>query len=281
MKASIALSTLVWILLGLLAGRATAQTSACDALRGAERTLAQAILSSQRGYQCCDDTLANCLKRKPVCSVVTRMANDVCRRAAVGQSREEIESELKRRALSAVGPRHVIDLGDYSAVGDPSAPVTLVAYACPRCPLCSRVVPALYESVTKGGLKGKAKLYVKPFPIRTHDHSAVAATAWMAGRELGRYWELLLAMYSDFDHFDPGRLVEYAAAQGMDRKQFDSLLKDRSVREKLIQSKKEGVRNNVDATPAIFIDGRRYLMTIDVPVIEDFVAERIEQASGR
>jgi protein-disulfide isomerase len=276
-----ALSRWVLVVVMLLAGRAAAQPKGCDALRGAERTVARAVLSSERAYGCCHDTLAKCLKKTPVCPLVTRLVEDVCRRAAVGTSRTDIEQELKRRAASALGPKHLIDLTDYSSKGEPSAPVTIVVYACPRCPLCARTVPALYESVMRGRLKGKAKLFVKPFPIRTHEHSAVAAKAWMAGRELGRYWELLLAMYADFDQFSAGKLAHYAAAQGMDRERFRALLEDRVVRDKLTNSKKEGVRNSVDATPAIFIDGRRYLATADLPTLEDFVEERIERAAGR
>jgi protein-disulfide isomerase len=280
MKVHVTFPSLVLVVLLLFAGSAYAQTSTCDGLSGPERTVARAILSTQRAYQCCDETLARCLKKKPVCSLVTRVAEDVCRRAAAGQSRAEIEHELERRASSAIGPKHVIDLDDYSAVGDPNASVTLVTYACPRCPLCARIVPALYASVTAGKLKGKAKLYVKPFPIRTHEHSALAAMGWMAGRELGRYWELLLAMYAGFDHFAPTKLADYAANQGIDRQRFGALMKNHGVRDAVVSSKKEGVRNNVDATPAIFIDGRRYLTTLELPTIEDFVEERIEQALG-
>ena len=42
------------------------------------------------------------------------------------------------------------------------------------------------------------------------------------------------------------------------------------------KSKKEGVRNKVDVTPTVFIDGRRYLASLDRETIEDFVEERLE-----
>ena len=57
----------------LCASRAGAQTRDCDSLRGARRELAFAILKTQHAYSCCDRTLEECLRRKPVCRVVERL----------------------------------------------------------------------------------------------------------------------------------------------------------------------------------------------------------------
>jgi protein-disulfide isomerase len=271
---------LVLVALLLVAGRASAQTKTCDALRGSQRATAQSILASYHPYRCCDETLGKCLRKQPVCPLLPRLADDVCRRAQNGHSRTEIERELERRGSSATGPKHFIDLDDVPRIGDAAAPVTLVVYACARCPLCARVVPALHASVTSGRLRGKVKFYAKPFPIRTHQHATVAAMAWMAAQELGRPWEILLALYSNFDRFDPDGLPDVAQSQGLERERFRALLDDPAVRDKLVASKKEGVRNKVDSTPAIFIDGRRYLASLELPSLEDFVEERIEQAAG-
>jgi protein-disulfide isomerase len=270
------ISLLVLVALALLPGRVAAQTKTCDALRGAQRELAQAVLSSQHPYDCCDDTIAACLRKKPVCRLVERLADDVCRRAAAGKSRPEIERELERRAASTTGSQRPIELGSAVAAGEPGAKATIVVYACARCPFCARLVPALYQSVTSGRLKGKAKLYLRPFPIRSHPHSTVAAMAYMAAQKLGRFWDLVLYMDSNFDHFDPAKLPDYAASTGLDRERFRALLDDPGLRDKLAESKKEGVRNKVDVTPTVFIDGRRYQASLDRETIEDFVEERLE-----
>ena len=99
----LAISLLVLVALALLPGRVAAQTKTCDALRGAQREVAQAVLSSQHPYDCCDATIATCLRKKPVCKLVERLADDICRRAAAGKSRPEIERELERRAASTIG----------------------------------------------------------------------------------------------------------------------------------------------------------------------------------
>ena len=75
----IVLSTIMGLLTWPAAAKA-ATTPVCDALTGPKRTLAMTLLNSQHAYACCDSTLKKCLKRKPVCRLVKRLANDICRR---------------------------------------------------------------------------------------------------------------------------------------------------------------------------------------------------------
>jgi protein-disulfide isomerase len=260
---------------------ASAQTAACDALSGAKRSLALDLLKSQHPYDCCDGTIWACLHKKPVCRLAKRLANDVCRRAKAGQSKATITRELSRRATSMTGRKYSIDLSDNSVAGDPGAKVTVVAYLCARCPYCARLGPALYRSVTSGRLKGKAKFYVRAFPIRSHQHSTEGGMAMMAAHKLGRFWDLLLHLYANFDRFDPAKLPDCAAAKGMDPARFSQLLGDRTLRAKLVASKKEGVRNNVDATPTLYLNGRKYTADLSVAAVEDAIEEEYERMTGK
>jgi protein-disulfide isomerase len=280
MRPQFTVPALVLIALTLLAGRAGAQSKVCDALGGTQREVAQAVLASQHPYDCCDATIAKCLQKKPVCPLAQRLADAVCRLAAAGKTQAEIERELQRRAASTMGTKYTFDLSHSVAAGDPKAKVTIVVYACARCPYCARLMPKLYESVTSGSLKGKAKLYLRPFPIRNHQHSAAAGMAWVAAQRLGHFWEMVQLEYSHFDDFDPNKLPDLASSKGMDREKFRSLLDDPAVRDELTASKKEGVRNKVDVTPSVFIDGRRYMASLDPGAIDDFVEERLQGASA-
>ena len=101
------------------------------------------------------------------------------------------------------------------------------------------------------------KLYVRLFPIRSHQHSTVSNMALMAPKKLGKFWEFLLHMYANFNRFDPAKLPDCAQAKGMNRQRFINYLNDGGVRANLVESKKEGVRNNVNATPTFYINGRK------------------------
>jgi protein-disulfide isomerase len=262
---------------------AAAQTGECDALKGAQKELAAAILKSQHPYACCDQSLDKCLAKRPVCRLARRLASDVCRRVAGGQDRVAIERELARRATSMApsAKRYTIDLSSTPAAGDPSAKVTVVAYACARCPYCARMIPRLYQAVTTGALRGKAKLTLKFFPLRSHVGSTEAAMGAMAAARLGRFWPFVLKLYEQFDSFDANKLPEYAAAVGADPKRFNELTRDAAVRQQLLQSKKEGVRNGVEATPALFIDGRRYTGELALPVVVDVLEEEYDGVTGK
>jgi len=262
---------------------AEAQTATCDALSGAKRDVAQAVLNSRHPYDCCDGTIAACLKKPKVCRLARRLANQVCRMAKSGKSKAQIERALDRRAASMMpgGKKYNISLGLTPPVGSGGAKVTLVAYLCARCPYCSRLAPHLYRSVTSGKLKGKVRFYIKPFPIRSHKHSTEGGMAMMAANKLGKFWEFLLHIYAHFNKFDPAKLPDCAAAKGMNRDQFVKLLSDKGLRAQLVESKKEGVRNKVDATPTLYINGRKYTGNLDVTTVEDVLEEEHDRLTGK
>jgi len=271
------------VLIGCLAHGAWAQTETCDSLSGAEREIALSVLRSQHPYDCCDDTILQCLSGEPVCPLTIRLADDVCRRAAAGQSEARIILELTRRAASVKAPTVDIDVSDATPAGDPKARIEIVAYVCARCPFCALHTRLLYESVTSGRLKGKAKLVVRPFVLRSHEGATAGGMAMVAAQELGRFWEMLLDMYDNFNDYDPHKLPGRAAALGMDADRFRKLLEDSDLRMKLVESKKEGIRNGVKATPAIFVNRRNYTADLSPLALEDFLEgeyERLAKQSG-
>jgi len=69
--------------------------------------------------------------------------------------------------MIALTSKAQIDLDGVPSVGSPDAQVTVVEYACARCPFCAKITPQLYEAVDAGSLRGKAKLYFKVFPWRS------------------------------------------------------------------------------------------------------------------
>ena len=262
---------------------ASAQTAECDKLSGAKRQVALEVLKSQHPYDCCDGTIWDCLKRSPVCRLATRLADDVCRRAGKGETRQAIERELQRRAASMMpgGKQYSSDLSGSTPAGDAGAPVTVVGYMCARCPYCARLTPALYQSVTSGRLKGKVKFYLRLFPIRSHQYSTEGALALQAAQELGHFWPFVLHVYSVFDHFDPAKLPDCAASKGMDRQRFIDTMNAASTRAKVVASKKEGVRNNVNATPTLFINGRKYTGDLSITAVQDVLEEEWERVTGK
>ena len=276
-------SLLMFLTIVLWTGAAGAQAPFCDDLEGEQSLLAERLLATEYLYDCCDGTIASCLDEKPTCALAARLADNVCRRVAEGQDEVRIRRALSRRARSMVGggaPAD-IDLSEAPAVGPDDAPVTVVVYACARCPYCSELVPALYEEVTAGVLRNDVRLAFRVFPIRGHEGSTPAGLGFVAAAEMGAFWPFLNRAYGEFDAFSEERQVDWAAEAGLDRESFTARIADPATREELVESKKEGLVNGVEETPTVFINGRRWVGDLGLAELVDAMAEEVERVRGK
>lgn len=252
-----------------------AQTPDCDALTGGQRGLAETILSSEYLYDCCDGTISACLMSLPACSLAERLADNVCRRVAAGQDEQRIRRALSRRARSMMGggaPAE-IDL-DAAAVTRPDdAPVTLVIYACARCPYCSRLIPELIEAVREGPLHENVRLAFRVFPIRGHEGSTPAGLAFQTAVEMDAFWPFMLYAYQRFDDWSEEAQVKWAEAVGLQGDAFEARMVDPATRAALVESKKEGLVNGVEATPTFFINGRLWVGDLETVELLDALEE--------
>ena len=271
------------ITVGLTLAAASATASPCDRLSGDRRGLAEKLLRGTYPYDCCDETLDRCLKQRSVCKLAKRLRDDICRRVLRGDDEKKVKVALghRTRSMTPTLKKAGIDLAGAAPAGDPKGKVVVVAYACARCPFCSKVVPELHRLVTAGGLKGKAVLYFKPFPISGHAGSAEGGLAFVAAQRLGRFWPYALKLYAEYDRFAVAKLPEWAAAVGIDRAAFGKELSSAEGRKRLVESKKEGLRNGVDSTPALFINGRRYHGDLDGETLLDVLDEEADRVEKR
>lgn len=274
---------LVAVVLGLhLAAAAYAQTPTCDALGAEQKAQAADLFAEIHPYDCCDATLAECLRQEPMCALAWRLAENVCRRVAAKMDRTRIIRSLHRRARSMMptGKTATINVDGWPVIGSPEAPVTVVEYACARCPFCAKITPQLHQAIAAGPLAGKVKLYFKVFPIRNHKYSKDAGLGFLAAAELGKFWEFALLSYERFEDFCPAKQPEWAVAVGMDRTAFEKLVAASRTRERLVASKKEGVVNKVEATPTFFINGRKFVGDVEHDEIIDVLEEEYDRATG-
>jgi protein-disulfide isomerase len=270
------------LLLALLAASAYAQTPACEEVPDERKAFAAELLASQRPYDCCDDTIADCLEQTPTCALAFRLSENICRRVAGGQSRDRIVDALSRRAQSVSAGRRKakINLVGLSVAGDVRAPITLVEYACPRCPYCATITPKIYDAVVRGPLEGKVKLYFKTFPLRGHRGAKESGLAFVAAQRLGHFWEFVLYFYQHYQLFSPLGLAGWAEAVGMDGRAFLQAMADSESRRSLVEIKKEGIVNNIEATPTFFINDRKYLAELTPEEVIDVLEEEFDRIKG-
>jgi len=257
---------------------AIGQTPLCDTLPADKKAIVRDLFTALHPYDGCDETFARCLTAKPVKPVVQRLATAICRQVKAGADRKQVEQSLAKRAqtMLASGPAATIALDEATRAGAANAPVTVVVYACSRCPYCRVMVTALHAAVSDGPLAGKVRLYLRPFPLKTHSNSTEGGLAMLSAAKLGRFWPFTLHLYKNFDSFCPKLLPDWAVASGMDRAAFERAYADPQTRDALVASKQEGLRNKVDSTPSLFIDGHRYLYGLDTESVIDVLEEAYE-----
>ena len=270
----------IWILIIpaiSLASEPLDQIEACRDLEEAEKEVALSIFKSRRPYDCCDETILECLSKEPVCPLVTRLAKYICRRAGEGVTKADIDEEYSKRVASTTAPRVDIDISESTPAGDPDAKIEIVAYVCARCPFCAFFTQEIYKSVTSGKLKGKAKYYIRPYVLQQHRGSTAGAMAMHAAEYMGKFWEMFLYMCEHYDDFDREILPDWAALQGLDPDRFRELMEDVKMVNRQIDSQKEAIRNGLDKTPFIFINRRLYTASSHPEVLVDFVEGEYER----
>jgi protein-disulfide isomerase len=113
-------------------------------------------------------------------------------------------------------------------------------------------------------------------PLKSHEGSTQGGLALMSAAKLGRFWPFALLVYKRFDSFTPEALPEWAVSAGLDRTAFERAFADPKTRDELVASKQEGLRNKVEATPGMFIDGRPYVYEMTTEVVLDVLEEAYE-----
>lgn len=258
--------------------------SNCDSLPDDKKEIVKEIMSKNYLYDCCDETIEKCLGKTPRCKLAVRLANEICSRVSRGHSEEDIVRALSRRAKSMMPSARTVKIDDSSLdtwAGDPESRVTLVAYLCVQCPFCAKIVPEIYREVTEGKLKGKVKFHVRLFPIKSHPHSVEGALALAAAAKVGNFWPYFLKVYQKIKDYQVDKLIPWAKEIGMEETTFKSIINAEETKILVVESKKEGLRNGVNATPSFFINGRKYYADYTLEYFIDVLEEEYDRVTGR
>jgi protein-disulfide isomerase len=170
--------------------------------------------------------------------------------------------------------------GSPKILGDPNAPVTIIEYASLSCPHCAMFhaerLPWLKETFID---TGRIKLEFRDFPLNAPALWG-AMLAHCAGPD--SYFAYLDFLFKKQPQWafteEPQTALKAMAKQaGMAGDKFDACMKNESLQDAIIESRRIGIEDaNVEATPSFVIDGE----TISgIPEETDFTA-RIEAAGG-
>jgi protein-disulfide isomerase len=238
------------------------------------------ILNAQRCYGRCEDSIAACLDREPPSPTAVRLARDVFRLVTSGVEVEQVKQWLALRKQMAHPEKvHQFELKEALPLGAPDAPVVIVEFTDFQCPFCARVSPDLNRLVRES--KGQARLYLKQFPLKSHPRSVEASKACVAAGKLGKFWELCERLFELQPEMAPADILALATKVGLDANALQAAMAKEDVLGRIADEKLEGLKHHVDATPAIFINGKEVLLPPTPELLRDRIEEELDILAGR
>jgi protein-disulfide isomerase len=155
--------------------------------------------------------------------------------------------------------------------GPANAPVTVVEFSDFECPACKRMAPVLEKLLKESG--GKAKIYYKHYPLRSHPHAQGAAQAAEAAKRQGKFWKMHDRLFANQTSLSPPELVQHAAEIGLDVERFKRDLDSDAVKAIVAKDRAEGDKLNLRGTPTLYVNGRVYLGPLDLEELKAYVEE--------
>lgn len=203
----------------------------------------------------CGDYLSTCVDKDSLVSTFAPRLYNFASWLVMREPRyTRIIQQLEKRTISFFGPdTFKIAPSIYPIAGKKNAPVVITAYIKADCSICKAVVIPLYLSVIEGGLlEGVAQLQVKNLSAGEGELGlAVAATH-------DKFWDFFLELENVEGKLDMRSLVKTARRVGISTEQFQQTIKQKKLRDAIYKSRMEAKGNDVDVTPTLFINNKRY-----------------------
>lgn len=181
-------------------------------------------------------------------------------------------------------PVHKIDLKDVPSKGPASAPVQVVEFSDFLCPFCRNLAGALTQFIPQSG--NRVVVYFKNYPLDKECNTSLKQTVhpgacWLAlgavcANNQGKFLPYHDRVFgSEIHDPKPADVARLAGEAGLNASAIESCLGDPHTREQLIAQIEEAQRLGVQATPTLFVNGKK------LPRIEDFLATVDKEARAK
>jgi protein-disulfide isomerase len=142
-------------------------------------------------------------------------------------------------------------------MGPDNPAISLLEYGDFECPYCAMARPVLEALVMEE--PDRTQLVFRHFPVTTiHPHAFLAAEAAEAAGAQQRFWEMHDRLFTHRHQLEQDDLLWHAGELNLDVERFREDLFSHRFKEDVRDDFREGLRDGVNGTPAIFINRLRY-----------------------
>ncbi len=249
------------VALGLFAANgALAQRLAVDAshLEPAQQAAFDKILAEEVCPCGCPKSLGQCLQEGTKCEPAVLLAQWAIKSFEEGVSADAVAEALAKEITSGFSaPKKDPDIKGFSSKGSANAKHVVVEFADFECAHC-RAAASVIDQLAKK--RSDVQVVFKHYPLSFHAMAKKAAIAAEAAGRQAKFWQMHDALFATQDILSDDLILGHAKALGLDVPRFQKDLLDPALDAKVEASRTEGMKLGVDATPAIFIDGRPYFL---------------------
>jgi len=146
---------------------------------------------------------------------------------------------------------------DDPRIGNPDAPLVIVAFEDFACPFCKQSFPIIREVLTE--YADEVLFVFRDFPLDDiHPTARIAAEAAECAHEQGKFWEYHDRLFQNQGVFDTESLIDYGIAAGLDPSTFASCVDLERYRSEVEADVTAGTEAGVEGTPTFFFNGMKF-----------------------
>ena len=158
--------------------------------------------------------------------------------------------------VSSVSEMTPISDLDWQKKGDSG--VVLTEYADFQCPACAAFHPIVKQ--LEAEYAGRVTFVYRHFPLAMHINAVPASLAAEAAGAQGKFFEMSSMLFENQQEWEtssnPNEIfVKYVAELGLDIDKFNQDVVRDDLRQKIVDSYKDGIKSKVNATPTFFLNG--------------------------
>jgi thiol-disulfide isomerase/thioredoxin len=188
-----------------------------------------------------------------------------------GFTDSEITEKLDKRFRS---PRaQHIDISAAPRKGNANGRVTVVEFVDYECPHCKHAQTLLRQAVEE--YPNDVKVLFMHFPLSSHTNSRLAAEGAVAAHRQGKFWPYSDKIWASSDNLTPAVIEKAAKEAGLDIARWRTDAQSDAVKDRVQADRAEGAELGINATPTIFINGRRYHDPLEIVSLKDWIDEEL------